>query len=154
MTWRRVFCILAMAAAMTPFFGCQKEGNVAGATGSILSSGTPVPTAVEAQPPMAFLDMPAEGAVAGATARVMGWALDPSGIAQVNAAVDGQSASSAALGLAHPGVAEAHPGIPGNDRAGFAIEIPGLQKGSHSLTVTVLARSGGKTEIHRRFEVQ
>jgi hypothetical protein len=152
-TWRRVFCILAMAAAMTPLPGCQKEGTGAGTSGSTSSSG-PVPTAVEAQPPMAFLDTPAEGAVGGGTARVVGWALDPSGIAQVNAAVDGQSGSSAALGMAHPGVAEAHPGIPGNDRAGFAIEIPGLQKGSHSLTVTVIARSGGKTEIRRRFEVQ
>jgi len=103
---------------------------------------------------MAFLDTPAEGGVAGATARVVGWALDPSGIAQVTAAVDGQNPSSAAIGLVHPGVADAHPGIPGNDRAGFAIEVPGLQKGPHSLTVTIDAKSGGKTEFHRRFEVQ
>jgi hypothetical protein len=103
---------------------------------------------------MAYLDTPAEGSVAGPPTRVVGWALDPSGIAQVTATVDGQNPSSVAIGLPHPGVAEAHPGIPGNDHPGFAIEIPGLSKGPHSLTVTIEARNGGKTEIHRRFEVQ
>jgi hypothetical protein len=156
MRWRRVSCILAVAVAVAvaPFLGCQREGNATSTSSAVQPSGAPGPTVAEAQPPMAFLDTPAEGGVASATARVVGWALDSSGIAQVTAAVDGQNPSSAAIGLAHPGVAEAHPGIPGNDRAGFAIEISGLQKGPHSLTVTIVAKSGGKTEIHRRFEVQ
>ncbi len=152
MRWRRIWCILVVAVA--PFLGCQREGNAAGASGAGQPSGTPGPVVTETEPPMAFLDTPADGSVAGASTRVVGWALDPSGIAQVTVAVDGQNPSSAAIGLAHPGVAEAHPGIPGNDQAGFAIEIPGVPKGTHSLTVTIVARSGGKTEIHRRFEVQ
>ncbi len=152
MRGRRILGILVVAVA--PFLGCQREGNTAATGSASQASGTPGPAVTEVQPPMAFLDSPADGSVAGATARVVGWALDSSGIEQVTASVDGQDSLSVAIGLAHPGVAEAHPGIPGNDRAGFAIEIPGLQKGPHSLTVTVVAKSGGKTEIHRRFEIQ
>jgi hypothetical protein len=154
--WRPVSCILAaaLAVAVTPFLGCQREGNATGTDRAVQPSGTPGSSAAEAQPPMAFLDTPAEGSVTGATVQVLGWSLDSSGIAQVTAAVDGQNPARAMIGLAHPGVADAHPGIPGNDRAGFAIEISGLQKGPHSLTVTIVAKSGGKTEIHRRFDVQ
>lgn len=151
MTWGRISCISVVVAL---FLGCQREGSTAGTGAAGQASGTPAPAVTEVQPPMAFLDGPAEGSVTSASVQLVGWALDPSGIAQVTAAVDGQIPSSAAIGLAHPGVADAHPGIPGNDRAGFAIEIQGLQKGSHSLIVTIVAKSGGKTEIHRRFDTR
>ena len=149
MRLRGIYYILVVALA--PFLGCQREGN---ATGASQPSGTPVPVVTETQPPMAFLDTPAEGGVASAKTWVTGWALDASGIAQVTATADEKVPSNVLTGLQHPGVAEQHPGIPGNDHAGFAIEIPDLQKGSHTLIVTIAANSGGKTEIRRRFEVQ
>ena len=57
----------------------------------------------------------------------------------------------AALGLLHPGVAAAYPGKPGNETAGFALKIPNLPKGPHSLTITIQAKNGRKTEIRRQF---
>jgi hypothetical protein len=150
--WRQVGCIL-VGTSLT-LLGCQKEGAGGSASGAGQVAAAPAPAATEVRPPMAFLDSPAENGVAGSSASVVGWALDESGIAQVIVAVDSQNPTNAALGLPHPGVADAHPGIAGNDRAGFSIEIPGLSTGSHSLSVTVLAKSGGRTEIHRSFEVR
>jgi hypothetical protein len=146
--WTSLGCVVALAAAILP--GCQREEKAGGAGAAGQASSPPAPAAVT-QLPVGFLDGPDEGAVVHANTVVTGWALDDSGISQVTVTIDGQNPMPAALGLPHPGVAAAYPGKPGNESAGFAIEIPSLPKGPHSLTVTIQAKNGGKTEIRRQF---
>jgi hypothetical protein len=149
--WRALGCVVALAAAT--FSGCQREEKAGGAGAAGQASSPPAPAAVT-QPPVGFLDGPDEGAVVHANAVVTGWALDDSGIAQVTVTIDGQNPMPAALGLPHPGVAAAYPGKSGNESAGFALEIPSLPKGPHSLTVAIQAKNGGKTEIRRQFLIE
>jgi len=131
--------------------GCQKEGHEAGAGTAGQASSSPAPVS---QPPVGFLDGPEAGAIVHANTSLTGWALDDSGIAQVTFAIDGQNPKPVAIGLPHPGVAAAFPGKPGNESAGFAIEVPSLPRGPHSLTITIQAKNGGKTEIRRQFLIE
>ncbi len=144
-----VSCIAVVTAVLLP--GCRREGEAGGARVTQPPSQV---TITETRPPLGYLDAPNDGGALPDKTVLTGWALDESGIARVTIQVDGQEPVAASTGLAHPGVAEGHPGIPGNDRAGFAAQMPALSKGPHSLIVTILARDGGKTEIHRRFEIQ
>lgn len=149
--WRVLGCVVAFAAATSS--GCQREEKAGGA-GAAGQVSSPPAQATVTQPPLGFLDGPDDGAVVHANTVVTGWALDDSGIAHVTVTIDGQNPVPAALGLPHPGVAAAYPGKPGNESAGFALEIPSLSKGPHSLTIAIQAKNGGKTEIRRQFLIE
>ena len=54
----------------------------------------------------------------------------------------------------HPGVREYHPNYPDSDRSGFGFSIPAVPPGPHTLTVTIVGRDGGKTELKRQITVR
>ena len=60
----------------------------------------------------------------------------------------------AKTGQPFPGVKEAYPNLPDNDKAGFIFEVPDLPPGPHSIKVEVLAKDSGKILITRSFTVQ
>jgi hypothetical protein len=151
--WRTLGCLVAVVAAA--LLGCRREESASGAGAAGQPPVARAPASVtETQPPLGFLDGPDDGAVVHANTVLTGWALDDSGIAQVTVTIDGQNPVPAALGLPHPGVAAAYPGKPGNESSGFALEIPSLPKGPHSLTIAIQAKNGGKTEIRRQFLIE
>src|SRR5262249_35703784 len=100
-------------------------------------------------PPFGYIDAPEEGATVGAGASIVGWALDDSGVARITVAVDAGAAAPALAGLPHPGTGEAYPKYPGVEGAGFVFSLPALPPGPHALTVTVIAKDGGRTVMKR-----
>lgn len=105
-------------------------------------------------PPFGFLDVPQEGATVASRSWAFGWALDDSGIAQVLVSTDGGTPQQAAIGQPHPGVAAVYPNYPGADKAGFGFAIPVLAPGAHMLTLTIVAKDGGKSELKRQIQVR
>src|SRR5262249_46358765 len=97
------------------------------------------------KPPFGYLDVPAEGASVASGSWSFGWSLGGSGIAEVLVAADGGPPRAASLGEPHAGVAEAYPGFPGLDKPGFAFALPALPLGPHTLTLTLVARDGGRS---------
>jgi hypothetical protein len=81
-------------------------------------------------------------------------ALDDSGIASVTATIDGTTVVPARIGDPFPGVKEAHPEMPDNDKAGFIFGLMDLTPGSHGVTVEVVAKDGGKLVLTQHFTVQ
>ncbi len=95
-----------------------------------------------------------EGETVEAGAWAFGWALDDSGVARVTVSADGGPPIPALSGRPHPGVANVYPGFPDAARAGFGFAVPGLPPGPHTLTVTILARDGGKTSLRRDIQIR
>ena len=104
--------------------------------------------------PFGYIDRPRENAMVEAGFWAYGWALDDSGIARVEFAVDGGAPQPAVFGEPHPGIVEAYPGYPGADHAGFGFGIPKVRPGSHTLTVILHARDGGLAELKQPFEAR
>ncbi len=105
-------------------------------------------------PPFGFIHVPQEGATVAPRSWAFGWALDDSGVAQVLVSADGGPEQPAATGQPFPGVAAAYPNYPDADKAGFGFAIPALAPGAHTLTVTIVARDGGKTELKRQIQIR
>jgi hypothetical protein len=101
------------------------------------------------RPPFGYIDLPAETEEVGSGASVVGWALDDSGVAGVTVAVDAGPAAPALYGLPHPGPPKGYPQYPNVQNAGFAFALPAFPSGPHTLTVTILAKDGGKAVMKR-----
>jgi hypothetical protein len=137
--------ILAVVAASG---ACGKSEKSGPAPVSEASSAAP-----DSHPPIAALDNPKEGSTVSNKSWGTGWALDDSGIFQVTATADGGAPTPAQIGQAFPGVREAYPNLPDNEKAGFIFGLPDLPPGPHTLRVEVVAKDGGKVVLTRSFNV-
>ena len=137
-----------VVAAMTA--GCQKSES----TPSSAGAGAPAGASADAHPPFGILDVPRENVPVDSGGFGYGWALDDSGIASVSVSFDGGGAAPAKIGEAFPGVKEAYPTMPDNEKAGFIFAIPKLATGPHSLSVTLVAKDGGQTILRRQFQAK
>jgi hypothetical protein len=154
---------MGSAALLLGFAACQKNetAGTAGGGGSTAAapaaaspaSGAAAAGAPASKPPFGFLHSPEEGATVKPGSWAFGWALDDSGIAQVTVSADTGASSPVALGQPFPGVAQSYPGYPDADKAGFGFPIPKIDSGIHTLTITLVAKDGGKTEIKRQVRV-
>jgi hypothetical protein len=161
--WKLFACGVGLAAVVAA--GCQKsenagaaapstETNVAPSTSAQAATGASAPVADNSKPPFGFLDNPKEGATVAAGSWAYGWVLDDSGIASVTVTSETGTTSPVALGQAFPGVAQQYPNMPGADKAGFGFPVPKLEPGIHTLTITITAKDGGKTDIRRQIRVK
>ena len=105
-------------------------------------------------PPFGYIDVPGQGETVAAGAGGLGWALDDSGIKRVTIAADDGPPLPAQYGGPHPGPAKVYPQYPEASRAGFSFAIPSLAPGPHTLTVTIVAKDGGKTTMAREIVVK
>lgn len=105
-------------------------------------------------PPFGYIDRPAEGDRMAAGENGFGWALDDSGIQRVTFNIDGGPPLPATYGGPHPGPPKAYPEYPDVSRAGFNFAIPALPPGPHALSVTIVAKDGGRTVMTRNFLVK
>ena len=142
--------ILLLGLGVTAItIACQKSESPSPSSGA-----APAAASADAHPPFGILDVPRENAAADSGGWGYGWALDDSGIASVSVSIDGGPAAPAKTGEAFPGVKEAYPSMPDNDKAGFIFAIPKLAPGPHSLSVTLVAKDGGQTILRRQFQAK
>lgn len=142
--------VIVIGTALVVHTGCQKSETPAG-------GGQPSASAVstpDSHVPFGILDTPREGATVANKSWGTGWALDDSGIFQVTATADDGSVAPARIDQAFPGVKEAYPNMPDNDKAGFIFGVPDLPPGPHTLKVEIVAKDGGKVVLTRSFVVQ
>ncbi len=141
--------ILTIAAGAA---GCGKSETASPASGSEASSGPAATT--DSRPPLAMFNSPNEGETVPNKSWCTGWALDDSGIFQVTGTLDTGVVAPAKTGFPFPGVKEAYPKMPENDKAGFMLQIPELPPGPHSIKLEVIAKDGGRLSLTRNFNVK
>jgi len=145
---------VAIAMTIVALIGCRKSET--SSSGGSAAPGQP-PAAVEStpdsHPPLVVLDTPREGSAVPNKSWGTGWALDDSGIFQVTATADNGAVVPARIGLPFPGVKEAYPNMPDNDKAGFIFGVPDLPPGPHTLKVEIVAKDGGKVVLTRNFKI-
>jgi len=151
--WKTWVCGLGTAALLLS--GCRKsETPAAGAAPSSAPASAAAPAVDAAKLPMGVLHVPKEGETVASGSWAFGWALDDSGIAQVTVVSETGETGPVATGQNFPGVLQTYPGYPDADKAGFGFGIPKLPPGPHVLTVTFIAKDGGRLEIQRHIQVK
>lgn len=158
--WKTLILGLGMTALLLS--ACQKSENAGAsdsapaATSATALGTTPAaaPAGDTSKPPFGFLHTPQEGATVTPASWAFGWGLDDSGIAQITVSSETGVTSPVALNQTFPGVAQSYPNFPNTDRAGFGFPIPKVDPGLHTLTITLIAKDGGRTEIRRQIRVK
>lgn len=92
-----------------------------------------------------YIDHPLSGSsVRSSSVLVDGWALNKSGIKKVNILVDGVLKGEATTGKERLDVDKAFPGYPGGKNSGytFNLDLNGLDKGKHTITVQAVGLDG------------
>jgi hypothetical protein len=141
---------IVIGTALAVVMGCQKTETPSG-------GGQPSSSAAatsDSHPPFGMFNTPGEGETVANKIWCTGWALDDSGIAQVTGMTENGTVSPAKIDQPFPGVKEAYPNLPGNDKAGFILQIPDLPPGPHTIKVEIVAKDGGKTTLVRNFIVK
>ena len=147
---RFVLCLIAATVAGLANCGKSEKPGPAAVT-EVTAAPAPTP---DPHPPIAMMNTPGDGATVANKSWGTGWALDDSGIASVTATSETGAVSPARIGQPFPGVKEAYPNLPDNEKAGFIFGVPDLPPGPHTLTIEVVAKDGGKVTMTRRFIVQ
>jgi len=142
--------VLLLTVTVLAFAGCQNKENAAASGGA---APAPQPTA-DPHAPFGMFNSPGEGETVANKSWCTGWALDDSGVAQVTGTTETGAVSSARIEQPFPGVKEAYPNVPGNDKAGFILQIPDLPPGPHTIRVEIVAKDGGKATLVRNFNVK
>ncbi len=166
--WKTLVAGVGTAALLLS--GCQKSENAvasdtaAGSTPvaavaavaavATTPGGAPAPAGDVSKPPFGFLDTPKEGATVVPGSWAFGWALDDSGISQITVSSETGVTSPVALEQTFPGVAQSYPNFPDPNHAGFGFPVPKVDPGLHTLTITLIAKDGGRTEIRRQIRVR
>ena len=147
---RFAFLALALATLASGAWYAAREANVPTAP-----SRAAAPQLAAARDAAAVVEAPASESVLGAHVVVSGWAVHPQGIRGVEGRLDDRR-YPARIGLARPDVAQARPGYPDSERAGFALELdlendlppPGVDR--RVLRIVVVDGGGGETVIGTR----
>lgn len=141
---------IVIGTALAVLVRCQKsETPSGGGQPSVSAAATP-----DSRPPLAMFNSPNDGETVPNKSWCTGWALDDSGIFQVTGTLDTGVVAPARTGMPFPGVKEAYPKMPENDKAGFMFQIPDLPPGPHSIKLEVVAKDGGRIFLTRKFNVQ
>ncbi|HYK40874.1 MAG TPA: hypothetical protein VE007_00700, partial [Thermoanaerobaculia bacterium] len=105
-------------------------------------------------PPFGVVERPRENEEVAAGSWGFGWALDDSGIEQVNVSADGGPSAAAVIHRDFPGVAAIYPNHPDAAKPGFGFGVPQLPKGPHVLKVEIVGKDGGRTTLERRIVIR
>ena len=142
---------IVIGTALAVLTGCQKSEAPAASAGQPATGAAAAP---DVHPPLAMFNSPGEGQTVPNKSWCTGWALDDSGIIQITGTLDTGVVSPAKTGFPFPGVKEAYPSMPDNEKAGFMFQIPDLPPGPHSIKLEVVAKDGGRILLTRNFNVK
>jgi len=110
--------------------------------------------------PRSNIDTPLNGAVSGDNKdiTVSGWALNWSGVKEVDVYQDnGQTATAVVgTGISRPDVAKAYPGYPDNGTSGYSVTLPigNFTRGTHTITAVAVGNDGTTSTVMHTITVQ
>ncbi len=140
---------IAPAPSFQTRISAEQSRLAAGAFHAEVTSAAAAPA-----PPFGVIESPRENELVRAGSRGFGWALDDSGIAQVRVGAEEGKPVPAVIGGSHAGIADIYPQYPDAEKAGFEFAIPKLPPGPHTLVVTLVAKDGEETVLHRAIRVR
>jgi hypothetical protein len=104
-------------------------------------------------PPFGVIHVPSDGQRVPAGFWGFGWALDDSGIAEIRIGTELGPGGIAMLGGLWPSLASAFPDYADAEHGGYGFVVPDVPPGPHTLTVTLIAKDGGRTVLKRPIVV-
>jgi hypothetical protein len=108
----------------------------------------------ELAPPFGVIDFPVENADVASGSWGYGWALDDSGIAEVQVATELGAATPGVVGGRRPDIPAVFPDYAGGANSGFSFLVPKLPPGPHALSITLVGRDGGRTVLTRWIRIR
>ena len=98
--------------------------------------------------PLMIIDSPKQNQKVDASTQIVGWAINTSGIKNVDVYVDGQFKSKATVGLSRPDVDKVYPGYSGGNSSGFNYNLDSnsIGGGNHQVMVKATGNDGAVTE--------
>lgn len=115
--------------------------KVIGNDGSVYSENYSIN--IEKLSPLLYIDSAKES---GQNLQISGWALNSSGIKNINVYVDGKSLGQATTGISRPDVKAAYPSYKDGDKSGFNFQVSSntLAGGKHDVIVEAIGVDGSK----------
>ena len=108
----------------------------------------------ELAPPFGVIDIPPENAEVAAGSFGLGWALDDSGIAEIHVATELGPGAPGIVGSARPDIPPVYPDYADAASSGFGFAVPSVPPGPHTLTITLVGKDGGRTDLTRQIRVR
>jgi beta-N-acetylglucosaminidase len=106
-------------------------------------------------PARIYLDTPINNTVINNNITIAGWALNSSGIREVNIFVDNSLIGKATTGISRPDVDRAFPGYRDGDKSGFTyqLDIRQVPSGTRVIRVEAVGNDGVRREVQRSVNV-
>ncbi|MDP4090096.1 MAG: Ig-like domain-containing protein [Bacillota bacterium] len=125
-------------------------------SGLLLFLVLPIVKANAALPQRAWLDSPYGTFAAGKDITVTGWALDDSGIKEVDVFIDEKLSGKAVIGQPRPDVDKAFPGYKNGDESGFTylIKAISISPGKHNIKVQAIGNDSGVQILSTAIQVK
>ncbi|MDD3223937.1 MAG: Ig-like domain-containing protein [Clostridium sp.] len=102
----------------------------------------------QSMPGRVCVDTPSNNSVINSnTLTVSGWALNVTGVKQVQVSVDNGTATNTVPGISRPDVDKVYPGYTGGAKSGYStsLDVSSLSTGAHTLTVKSIGNDGAIT---------
>jgi N-acetylmuramoyl-L-alanine amidase len=105
--------------------------------------------------PRMYVDSPTSGQTIKISFVIAGWALNASGIKEVDISIDGVKQGTATTGLSRPDVDKAFPGYRGGVSSGFnyPVDITSIKPGIHSINVQAIGNDGTSTSFSYKINI-
>jgi len=131
-----------------------EDGEVAGTTGQARRLEAIKIRIVKYLPSSICIETPKSNYKMENDLEIRGWALNASGVKQVDILVDDKIIGQANIGGYRPDVNKAYPGYPGGENSGYSyiLKFDSISIGSHKLTVQAIGNDGTKTEQSVNFQ--
>ena len=102
-----------------------------------------------------YIDKPSDNDSVGSNVTVSGWALNASGIKQVNVLADGKSVGQANINLPRSDVDRKYPGYEGGMNSGFSctFNAGNLSAGSHSFVIQAVGNDSSMQQVSERINI-
>jgi hypothetical protein len=100
-------------------------------------------------PARIYVDTPTSGQTIKSNYVIAGWALNASGIKEVDISIDGVKQAAVTTGLSRTDVNQAFPGYPGGATSGFSstVNIDAIAPGTHTILVQATGNDGSVSSI-------
>ncbi|HBM81367.1 MAG TPA: hypothetical protein DD426_11140, partial [Clostridiaceae bacterium] len=114
-----------------------------------------VVNAVEKLPSRIWIENPSSNSTVKNTVNIIGWALNDSGIKEIDILIDGKKAGQTTANIPRGDVNKAYPGYPGGNNSGFkcTLDLSTYAVGKHTIAIQAVGNDQSKLTINRSINI-